>query len=134
MSAPASNLIHVAQIFDQGAPRYLFLRKIDAHRFEWFDDSNKSISISAANPEEAIRLAWREWNFKHFRPLGCGYRYTLPERDEHGTPATFSQMALSLANPTGTYYDPDLGHNCIVNLIPTTTRALYDTLKAENKL
>ena len=123
MTAPSETkekkLIHAGKIFDNsGFWRYLLLRKIDDVRYAWFEESPSGeellTSIEAINPEEAIRLAIRQWKHVFYQNLNCGFRYTLPERDEHGINAYFHQMAASYASMNGIYYDEELGNNCYV--------------------
>lgn len=131
-----TNLVAVATIFD-GVSSLLFLRRLDPARYQWFiekEGKEEETDISNPVPEEAFRLAFRRWKEKDFIPLHCGYRYMLPERDEHGMPAYFEQMVKSINSSSGVYYDDTVGYNCIVNLIPTATRALYEKLKKENRL
>lgn len=124
-----NQLIMVAKI-ENGL---LFLRKLEPRKFQWFQYDGKEETpepIQSEELAEAIRLGNKEWKFQGFTPLPCGYVFTLPERDEHGNNALFSQMAKSLETPNGVYFDEDLGHNCIVHQIPTATRLLYNQLKS----
>ena len=100
----------------------LYLRKVEPKLFKWFQDETDT-GIQSDRVIEAIRLASEKW--KSFKLLNCGYIYTLPERDEHGNNALFSQMAKSLDSPNGIYFDEDLGHNCIVHQIPLESARLY---------
>lgn len=105
MTINTNKLIHVAR---KGSTLYFLRKKGDD--FVWFEGENETPIVSK-NIEEAIRLANRKW---HFRMLACGFRYTLPERDEHGNNALFYQMAASQKTLTGVYFDEELGHPCIV--------------------
>lgn len=114
-------LIHVARFQPRdGRIHYLFLRQQGPKNFVWFEkedglnSSEKETSVSGPTIEEAMRLAHRFWKDVSFRTLVCGFRYTLPERDEHGINALFHQMLASYKSPTGIYFDEELGHNCIV--------------------
>lgn len=121
-----ANLIHIGRI----GSTYFYLRKIDS-QFTWFKEENPT-EVNATTAEEAIRLAFQSW--AHFRLLGCGYRFSLPERDEHGLPAYFDQMVKSINTLNGIYFEESLGYNCIVHQIPSETRQLYEKLKSLNKL
>jgi hypothetical protein len=106
-------LIHVAKVFEG----WLLLREVAPHRYQWFR-GDVPTQVEALSIQEAMRLGWAAFQFEGFEPLRCGYKYTLPERDEHGTPALFWEMAESLKTPSGQYFDPAAGHNCIVHNIP----------------
>lgn len=135
----SSKLVHVAKFQAQnGELAYLFLRKIDKNTFAWFqqskDGKEDDMSVVAPSIEEAIRLANKKWAENAFRSLGCGFRYTLPERDEHGINALFHQMASSYNSSNGTYFDEELGNNCFVNFASQEALALWRKLKQENRL
>lgn len=143
MTATANNtqhkLIHAARYFTlEGTWRYLFLRKVTDTRFAWFDENpsgNESLTeIEAITPEEAIRVAARHWKPRSFQTIICGFRYTLPERDEHGINAYFHQMAASYATMNGVYYDEELGNNCFVQFASDTALQLLRRLKQSNRL
>jgi hypothetical protein len=133
-----NKLIHAARIFADGQHSYLFLRKLESNRFTWFEEkSNKEeaqTDITAQNIEEALRLAWRQWKSNYFTPVICGFRYTLPERDEHGLNALFHQMAASYASMNGVYYDEELGNNCFVQNASNEALDLWQRLKKQNRL
>lgn len=124
------NLVNVARI---NGKKLLFLRKLEPKLYQWFDQDDKT-DVQAETQEEAIRLAYRKWQDRGFQMLPCGYVFTLPERDEHGNNASFSQMGKSLESMTGVYYDEDLGHSCIVNQIPNETRKIYNSLKQTSSI
>lgn len=110
-------LIHIARIFTKSGWRYLFLRETEKSRFSWHEQTGNGeveTGVAAATIEEALRLAALKWKKDNFTTVICGFRYTLPERDEHGINALFHQMAASYASPNGIYYDDELGNNCIV--------------------
>jgi hypothetical protein len=111
-------LIHVACIFIQGRWRHLFLRKATEEHFTWYQElqpeTEEETPVSGHTIEEALRLAARHWKEQSFRMLHCGFRYTLPERDEHGINALFHQMIASYSSSNGIYYDEELGNNCFV--------------------
>lgn len=130
-------IIHVARIQPRGALRYLLLRKKDPHTFTWYEQegSNENeTSVSAPTFEEAMQQARRQWKNASFRTVNCGFRYTLPERDEHGCNALFHQMISSYNSPNGVYYDEELGHNCFINFASMEARDLWQKLKNEGRL
>lgn len=131
-------LLHVARIFKQGQWSYLFLRKNSSGGFTWHEEigtaSEAETALSAQTVEEAMRLAPRMWKTQFFQTLLCGFCYTLPERDEHGINALFHQMVASYSNPSGIYYDEELGNNCFVQNASQEAYELYQRLKVENRL
>ena len=64
---------------------------------------------------EAIYAAEKKWKADFFALLHCGFRYTLPIRDETGTNAHFHQMAKSYSSSNGRYFDEEVGHMCFVD-------------------
>lgn len=124
MPIQTRDLISIATI-DDGR---LYLRKVEPKLFKWFQEDTDT-GVQSDRVTDAIRLASGKWQSKGFKLLNCGYVYTLPERDEHGNNALFSQMAKSLDSGNGVYFDEDLGHNCIVQQIPLETARLYRSLK-----
>lgn len=135
MTTTLNNLIHVAKIrVAGGAHQQLFLRKLDTGRYRWFhvqhDTQEESeSSVAADSAEEAIRLAWRQWRQNSFTLLRCGFRFTLPERDEIGGNALFHQMVASYSTMNGIYLDEELGHQCIVHDASTEALLLWASLK-----
>ena len=130
-------LIHVARTYIHGKWQYLFLRENEERHFVWHEEhenEEKETSISAESIEEAMRLAAREWKNHSFSSLLCGFRYTLPERDEHGINAFFYQMAASYSSSNGVYYDETLGNNCFVQNASEQALGLWRKLKNENRL
>lgn len=131
-------LIHLARIIVQGGEVcYLLLRKIDFHQFSWFErihGAEKETPVQAFAFEEAMQKARKHWKLHEFRTVNCGFRYTLPERDEHGTNALFHQMAASYSAPNGIYFDDELGNNCIVNFASAEARSVWKELKQEGLL
>lgn len=106
--------IHIAKILHPKKGRcYLFLVKED-NLFRWIFESGEETGIQDSQVEEAIRLARREWKNQSFQTVKCGYRFTLPERDEIGNNALFHQLESSHKNFNGIYFDEELGHQCIV--------------------
>lgn len=123
-------LIHVAFIDrPKMRTRTLFLQKISENLYSWFEE-NQEMNLSAPNIEEAIALARRSLKQFNFRTLKCGFRYTLPERDEHGSNALFWQMAASNSAPGGIYFDEEVGHNCFVQNSSLEALKLLKQIKA----
>ncbi len=108
--------IHLAEIFE-GKKIPLTLMKEGEEIYVWHRDG-KPTDVVAASPEEAFKKARKRWNQSRFHAVYCGTKFTLPERDEHGSPASYQDMKRSLSSMTGVYYDEALGHNCIVRDIP----------------
>jgi len=96
---------------------FIFKKK-RVRNFAWYeeqpDHTEIETEVSAENIEEALRLGARYWKNQDFNTLSCGFRYTLPERDEHGINALFHQMVSSYSTMNGYYYDEELGNNCFV--------------------
>lgn len=137
MEKATSNLLHVAMIHTSSGLKYLFLRRLDKDHLAWFLEDERGelkTSLEARSLDDAMRIARKAWKNDSFNTIGCGYKFTLPERDEHGNNAFWRDMCLSLNSFNGVYYDEELGHNCIVNQIPLNSRLLYEKLKKENRL
>jgi hypothetical protein len=114
-----SKLIHVATIRLQNiGVVYLLLRQLEPYLYRWFkkEASGEEIEtpIWGGTSEEAIASGKDAWKFDEFQTINCGFRYTLPERDEVGANALFCQMAASYSSMNGVYFDEELGSNCIV--------------------
>jgi hypothetical protein len=128
-----NKLIHVARIFNKGKWNYLFLRQTAEEHFTWHHETEPeneiATSVTGATIEEALRLAPRHWKLQSFCMLNCGFRYTLPERDEHGINALFHQMAASYSIGNGIYYDEELGNNCFVQNASEEALQLWRKLK-----
>lgn len=137
MGQPQTNttpkLIHVGtlQLQNHGIT-YLFLRQLEPYRFVWFQENPTGAETETdswgGSAEEAILDARKLWKANHFRLLECGFRYTLPERDEIGMNALFHQMASSYSSMNGIYFDEDLGSNCIVQNASLEARDLWKRL------
>jgi hypothetical protein len=124
-----NKLIHVACIKEKGRGSiYLFLRQVDLGEYMWFKpDQNGAESktdVHSHSIEEALRLGAKHWKKDNFRMINCGFRYTLPERDEHGTNALFYQMKDSYLSMNGIYFDEELKTNCIVHNASIESRDL----------
>lgn len=126
-------IIHAGKIYaEDGSISLVFLRKVSAHQFSWFIEVNQTseheTEVSAPTVEEAIRLAVKHWKNDSFTLLGCGFRYTLPERDEHGMNALFHQMIASYSSMNGVYFDEELGNNCFVQNASIEARNVWKRL------
>jgi hypothetical protein len=121
-----NNLIHVGRT----SRGYVYLRKLGELEYRWFEEDNAT-DVVAPHAEEAIRLGFRKWDL---RLIHCGFRYTLPERDEHGINALFYQMGASYESMNGVYFEEELGFNCIVHNPSDEARHLWNKLKSAGKL
>ncbi|CRX38057.1 hypothetical protein [Estrella lausannensis] len=134
----AKTLIHVG--FRRGSHAeeiLLLLRQLSPAEFRWFEDRSgveTATDVSAKTKEEAIENARKVFKLASFRTLKCGFRYTLPERDEHGMNALFFQMKASLLSPNGIYFDEEMGHNCFVQNMSLEAKKLLTQLNKENRL
>lgn len=131
-----STIIHIAYLQQGRRREYFFLRKTDAARYQWEkaeqyseDQVKEPALIIADSVEEAIRLANRQWHSPPLQSLICGFRFTLPERDEIGTPALFHQMRRAYRVSNGVYLDEELGCSCIIHDAPSQTLALLKSLE-----
>lgn len=127
-------LIHVAHLYLKNqSPSYVFLRQIEPYRYIWFTEvlvgMENETHLWGGTAEEAILIAYQNWKLQGIRMVHCGYRYTLPERDEVGTNALFHQMAASYTSMSGIYFDEDMGSNCIVQLASLEARDLLKRLQ-----
>ena len=127
-------LIHVAMIWPRGQPcMYVLLRQLAPYHFVWFLEEKagfeKETTAWGGTAQEALCVAYKVWKKDNIRTLNCGFRYTLPERDEVGTNALFHQMVSSYSSSSGIYFDEELGSNCIVQLASLEARHLYNRLK-----
>lgn len=123
-------IIHIAKISDsQKKMAYLLLRQKAPHEFVWYTEDNIPSEVKGATIQSAIQNAYKYWKLSNISMVNCGFRYTLPERDEHGNNALYCQMALSYSSPLGIYYDEELGHNCIVNFASDEAKDLLKRLK-----
>lgn len=132
-------LIHVARIRvkNQGSP-YLFLRQTEPYCYIWFREDQpgkeEKTPIWGGTAEEAILAAYKAWSIDDMRTLHCGFRYTLPERDEVGTNALFHQMVSSYSSASGIYFDEEVGFNCIVQFASHEARDLWKRLQQTNQI
>ena len=132
-------LIHVAciQVQNQGK-KYLLLRQIEPFRYIWFLEDQPGVETETAiwggTWEEALLAAYKTWWTDYFKTLNCGFRYTLPERDEVGTNALFHQMVSSYSSSSGVYFDEELGSNCIVQFASIEARNFWTRLQQTSQI
>ncbi|MCH9627073.1 MAG: hypothetical protein S4CHLAM2_07070 [Chlamydiales bacterium] len=123
-------LYHVGSIYPK---QYLFLNKLNSSEFQWV----KALPLSQEEPTpckgstaaKAIQSAYKLWGDHDFRLLHCGFRYTLPERDEVGCNAFFWQMAQSYASASGRYFDEETGHLCYVDFASQEALELWRKIR-----
>jgi len=131
-------VIHAAMILEKKRGQVtLLLRRISHEEYRWFEYLNgeeRQTGVAGITREEAIRIARSEWANSAFKTYQCGFRYTLPERDEHGMNAFFHQMKASLFSFNGIYFDEESGHNCFVQNPSQEARDLCFELKSKGKL
>lgn len=139
ITKPENKLIHIAYIIDSfGRKKRLLLRKKSDCLFIWFEEDGhhheRETEVSGVNIEKAIYAAKSKWKRDSFYTLNCGFRYTLPERDEHGINALFHQMIASYSSMNGSYYDEEIGNNCFVQNASIEARQLWQHLKSQDRL
>lgn len=117
--------------------KYLLLRRLEPKGFAWFLDNDDS-EVPTGIVRDSIALAFQEgfskFKMNSFRPVLSGFRYMLPERDEHGERATFSEMCRSYASSNGIYFDEALGHNCYVQNASLEALNLFRNFKKAGRL
>lgn len=126
-------IIHIACIYlHQQGRLYLFLRQMDPYRYLWFREEQPGVEVDTTvwggTAEEALLAAYQAWSYNEIRTIHCGFRYTLPERDEVGTNALFHQMVSSYSSSSGVYFDEEVGSNCIVQFASTEAREIWKRL------
>jgi len=134
-----AKLIHVAKIRPQNeGDRFLLLRQTEPFRYIWFRENQPGDEVETgiwgATAEEAILEGYKAWRSDQIDPLNCGFRYTLPERDEVGTNALFHQMVSSYSSMNGVYFDEELGSNCIVQNASSEARNLWKRFQDTNQI
>ena len=134
----AGPLIHVGFVRRKGPKKtFLYLRQIDK-QFSWFEENERgqeqATHVSASSISQALRAAQRQWRDETFTPLHCGFRFTLPERDEIGRPAYFCEMVNSFKSMTGVYRDAKIDGNCIVQKPSSDALDLWHALEAKGRL
>lgn len=113
-------IIHIAKL---DRDKIITLQELTPGLFDWFDQ-DKSLNLSSSSIEEAFKKGRKELKARGFSPIHCGYKFTLPERDEHGKEALYIDMMKSLASPNGIFFDETMGHNAVVHQIPSYVRNL----------
>ena len=130
-----NNLIHVAYILTRQGRHTLYLRRSEKGSYSWnqLDETEQETPspVTANSAEEAIRLGRGHWKEDSFTPLHCGFRFTLPERDEIGGNALFHQMTASYSSINGVYLDEELSHQCIVYDASQEALALWARLRGK---
>lgn len=121
---------HVATIYPK---QYLFLQRSDSS-FHWLK-MNPSFDEGIETPcqgetlARAIQAAYKMWQADFFTLLNCGFRYSLPVRDQTGCSAFFWQMAKSYSTPNGHYFDEEAGHLCFVDFASTEALAIWRKIR-----
>ena len=126
---PNSKPIHIARLGNR-SQGYLFLQEETRNHYRWYQNG-ETTEIEGYTIAEALQHAHRHWRHEGITMIGCGFRYTLPERDEHGDNALFHQMVASYNSPNGVYFDEELGHNCYVQNASEEALALLRQLQEE---
>ncbi len=116
-------IIHAASLFEEGEWIPLLLREKTPDHYAWFKGTEE-LGVDATTPEEACKLLRKAFKGTPLSFYNCGFRFTLPERDETGTNALFYQMEASYNSPTGIYYDEELQASCIVRFASEEAREL----------
>lgn len=133
-----SKAIHAARAQPRGQGTiYLLLKEAAPYHYVWFiekEEEEIETAISAPTIDDALKFARQFWKQDSFRTLICGFRYTLPERDEHGCNAFFHQMISSYSNSGKVYFDDDLGSNCFVANASTEALAFWRYLQNLGRL
>lgn len=131
-------VVHAASIRPRGPEKtYLLLRSRSDGTFRWSiftPQHEEDTGVTAPSIAEAMQLAFAKWHDQGFRPLHCGMRFTLPERDEIGRNALFHEMVASYRTPTGNYMDTKISRPCIVNKASQEALDLWKTLAASQQL
>jgi hypothetical protein len=127
--------IHVALVHQKN---HLLLRKTEDGHFQWFQVSfslerEEKTPIGGASAIAAITAGYKAW-VENFRLIHCGFRYTLPERDEVGSNALFWQMALSYNSPNGRYFDEEVGHLCYVDFASQEALEIWRKIRVAKPL
>lgn len=107
-------IIHKARVNN----KWIDLVEIEPAKFGWYD-GDRSLDLNATSIPLAFAKARK--TFSNFLPIAAGYKYTLPERDEHGKEALYCEAVKSLESSNGVFFDEKAGHNVVVHLIPQKT-------------
>ncbi len=112
-----AQLIHLAEIGNE-KKELLELMLEDDGIFRWYRGKAPT-EVAGATFQEAMKKGAAAWRLNYFSSVRCGTKFSLPERDEHGTPATYREMQLSLQSMNGVFFDEASGHVAIVKEIPS---------------
>lgn len=119
MTPSPQEVVHLGRYEENRQIQYLLLVKRDEDRFDWFERASSGNRIETAvtgtTVAEAIQKANRHWRSLSFRTVLCGFLYQLPERDEHGQPALFSEMVQSYSSFNGVFFSQERGYNCFID-------------------
>ncbi len=107
-------IIHKARVNN----KWIDLVEIEPAKYGWYE-GDRSLDLNAGSIPLAFSIARKA--FPDFLPIAAGYKYTLPERDEHGKEALYCEAVKSLESPNGVFFDEKAGHNVVVHLIPQKT-------------
>lgn len=130
-----NRLIHLAHIFlPKRGKQTLYLRQFSECLYKWMLNDEKETGVEADTIENAIQLGRHHWKRDSFKTLICGFRYNLPERDEHGMNALFYQLVASRNTLNGVYFDEELGHNCYIQNSSEEAILFLKKLTLENRL
>lgn len=131
-----NRIIHVGVLKKGNKKHYFFLKEMSSMLYKWEDEESpyKDLQIYGQTIEEAISEAKKFFKDQEFYFLNCGFRYTLPERDEHGINALFFQMKDSYNASNGVYFDEILGNNCYVQFASLEALNLLRKLQLEPRL
>ena len=106
--------------------KWIDLVEIEPGKYGWYEGEH-SLDLNAASIPLAFVIARKA--YPDFNPIAAGYKYTLPERDEHGKEALYCEAVKSLESSNGVFFDEKAGHNVVVHLIPQKTIDLIRGLK-----
>lgn len=125
------NPYHVGKIFPS---KYLFLKKMDSSLFQWFKlnhafDKEEETSCVGKTAAEAIHAAYKLWKADHFSLVHCGFRYTLPERDQVGCKALFWEMVKSYTAFNGRFFHEEIGHLCYVDFASQEALSIWRKIR-----
>ena len=118
------------EILHAGKINYSTYLLLDNH-FVWRFIDQKEASPAASSFQQALVLARQLWSKDFFTLLHCGFRYTLPTRDETGINATFKQMVLSYSASNGRYFDEEVGHLCYVDFASQEALRLWKRIRSD---
>ena len=138
----SQRVLHAARYQPDGHHSiYLLLREKDDGSFVWYEErygpeGAEEVETDIGGPSicDATQAARERWSEQAFHTVGCGIRYQLPERDEHGCTALFHEMVDSYSHFDGVYFDEDLKHTCFVDKASAEALDLWHKLEGEDRL